>query len=108
MNSRIKPTERPYKPRLPDSMGNAIKRRFQPTTMRLVQFIFLLLIVVDGCFSRAYGQGSVSSVTILTFSGNAEVSRRENVWDPAHTNQVLLVGDRMRTGPNSRATIRLS
>jgi len=50
----------------------------------------------------------ITSLTILTFSGTVEISRRPNVWDPGHTNQVLQVGDRLRTGRNSRATIRLS
>jgi tetratricopeptide (TPR) repeat protein len=101
---------RPYKPRLPDIFENAIKPRYQPTTMRLVHFIYraCLLAILAGLVGRAQAQGTVTSVTILTFSGKAEVSRRENVWDPAHTNQVLLVGDKMRTGPDSRASIRLS
>lgn len=66
------------------------------------------LLAVLGGFCRAFGADGVSSVTILTYSGTAEVSRRTGVWDPAHTNQVLYVGDRMRTGPNSRASILLS
>jgi len=36
------------------------------------------------------------------------ISRRPSAWDPAHTNQVLLVGDRLRTAKDSQATVRLS
>ena len=101
---------RPYKPFLLQPSGKAIKPRNQPSTMRLVHFIqsACVLAVVAGCLCTARGQGTVTSVTILAFSGKAEVSRREGVWDPAHTNQVLLVGDKMRTGTDSRASIRLS
>jgi Tfp pilus assembly protein PilF len=66
------------------------------------------LAVLGGITCRTFGADQSPSVTILTFSGSAEVSRREAVWDPAHTNQILLAGDKMRTGKKSRATIRLS
>jgi Tfp pilus assembly protein PilF len=67
-----------------------------------------ILAVLGELACRTLGADTVSSVTILSFSGQAEVSRREGVWDPAHTNQVLLAGDKMRTGTKSRASIRLS
>src|SRR5260221_6371632 len=38
-----------------------------------------------------------------------EVSRGgRGIWDPAYTNQVLLPKDLLRTGPRSRAALRLS
>jgi len=67
-----------------------------------------LLTLLGGLFCSTLAAQPESSVILLTFSGSAEVSRREGVWDPAHTNQVLFAGDRMRTGAKSRATIRLS
>ncbi len=74
---------------------------------RFAPFMCLLAVLAAGV-CRANGADSSPAVTILTFAGQAEVSRRDGVWDPAHTNQVLLVGDKMRTGKKSRATLRLS
>lgn len=46
---------------------------------------------------------------ILTIEGRVETARRgTQEWTPAQTNQVLQAGDRLRTGPRSRATLRLS
>jgi len=49
-------------------------------------------------------------VTILeTFSGKVEISIANTTsWSPGRTNQPLEVGDRIRTGKSSRATLRLS
>src|SRR5262245_40597985 len=41
---------------------------------------------------------------LLELEGQVQVSRaRSTAWDPGYTNQVLLAGDRVRTGPRSRA-----
>ncbi|MBI3849869.1 MAG: TonB-dependent receptor [Verrucomicrobia bacterium] len=46
---------------------------------------------------------------LLTVEGKVEVSRVGGTdWTAGHTNQVLRVGDRLRTGARSRATVRLS
>ena len=46
---------------------------------------------------------------LLTIEGTVEISSASSgVWTPAQTNQVLHTGDRLRTGPHSRATVRLS
>ena len=46
---------------------------------------------------------------LVTVSGKVEVAPRgQTVWTPGHANQVLELGDRLRTGKNSRATLRLS
>ena len=46
---------------------------------------------------------------LLTIEGAVEISGAGSVvWTPALTNQILHTGDRLRTGPRSRATVRLS
>ncbi len=46
---------------------------------------------------------------LLTIEGKVEVSRTDGRdWAAGQTNQLLRVGDRLRTGARSRATIRLS
>src|SRR5881296_1012150 len=52
--------------------------------------------------------GKAESV-LLTIEGKVEVSPAgTTTWTAGKTNQVLKVGDRLRTGVRSRATIRLS
>ena len=46
---------------------------------------------------------------LLAAEGRVELSRNGTAeWEPAQTDTVLRPGDRLRTGPNSRATLRLS
>ena len=46
---------------------------------------------------------------LLTTEGRVEVARTGvAAWNPGQPNQTLQTGDRVRTGPKSRATIRLS
>src|SRR5882724_9565330 len=48
-----------------------------------------------------------SGIVIIDFTGTVETSRAGlNVWTPAVTNQVLSPGDRVRTRPLSRLTLR--
>ncbi len=74
---------------------------------RCLQLVWLT-IVLGGFAFRTFAADPVTSITILALSGKAEVSRRVGIWDPAYTNQVLVAGDKMRTGVKSRATLRLS
>jgi len=67
------------------------------------------------CAAWAWGQAAVEPATgqgqavVLTVEGRVEVARRGILqWAPAKTNQTLQVGDRLRTGPRSRATVQLS
>ena len=47
-------------------------------------------------------------VVIVAYEGKVEISRAGSPrWDPGQTNQVLDPGDQIRTGPRSRATLRL-
>ena len=46
---------------------------------------------------------------LLTLEGHVETAAAGTMdWQPARTNEVLHVGDRLRTGLHSRATVRLS
>jgi len=48
-------------------------------------------------------------VVVIELEGQVEVSRTgATLWDPAYTNQVLVAGDRLRTGERSRAVVRLT
>src|SRR5438309_11716853 len=78
------------------------------TGMRARKGLILFFLCFGGLTAPLTAAAEITSITILTFSGKVEISRRPNVWDPGHTNQVLQVGDRLRTGKNSRATVRLS
>src|SRR5205814_7640753 len=78
------------------------------TGMRARKGLILFFLCFGGMIAPLPAAEEITSITILTFSGKVEISRRPNVWDPGHTNQVLQVGDRLRTGKNSRATVRLS
>jgi Tfp pilus assembly protein PilF len=50
-----------------------------------------------------------SDAELLTVAGKVEVAPRgQTVWTAGHANQTLKVGDRLRTGKDSRATLRLS
>ncbi len=53
--------------------------------------------------------GSPVESELLTTEGQVEVYPVNGTqWAPAHTNQVLHIGDRLRTAEHSRATLRLS
>src|SRR5688572_10032272 len=52
--------------------------------------------------------GSTNAM-VIEIEGRVVVSRSGSVaWDPAHTNQLLFPGDRLRTMERSRAVVRLS
>jgi len=54
-------------------------------------------------------QTGMTNAVLLTVSGKVEVAPRgETVWTAGHVNQTLMLGDRLRTGKNSRATLQLS
>lgn len=55
------------------------------------------------------GKVSPVPITIVEVEGKVEVSRAGAAsWDPGYTNQVLQVGDRLRTHARSRAVLRWS
>lgn len=62
--------------------------------------------------STAAASNRTNGVTILAIEGEtkgAEVARAgANTWDPAYVGQPLFPGDRGRSGPDTRLTLRLS
>src|SRR5439155_6586382 len=59
--------------------------------------------------SPAPAVSASSESVLLTTEGKVEISRVGNApWTPGQTNLILHVGDRLRTGLRSRATVRLS
>ena len=56
----------------------------------------------------ALGAAEPATSRLVEWSGAVEVSMTNAAFVPASTNQVLRVGDRLRTGPASRATLQLS
>lgn len=68
--------------------------------------LFLARVVPAQNISAAPAPGSS---VLLTIEGSVEVAGAgSTAWRPAQTNQILQAGDRLRTGPHSRATVRLS
>ncbi|MDQ2919283.1 MAG: hypothetical protein M3R10_05340, partial [Verrucomicrobiota bacterium] len=49
-----------------------------------------------------------SSAELLTKENIVEAARPDTAWYPANVGQRMLVGDRLRTGILSRATMRLT
>jgi len=76
---------------------------------RLWLAAFLFSAVADlRAQTRATGSEKVDTI-LLTIEGKVEVSPVSSpTWVVARTNQVLQIGDRLRTGVRSRATLRLS
>src|SRR5437667_1930754 len=74
--------------------------------MRLLSFALLLAGRLCAQTPEAHGQ---TEPVLLTIEGKVEASTAgSTAWTPARTNQILRVGERLRTGPRSRATLRLS
>ncbi|HYT59535.1 MAG TPA: TonB-dependent receptor, partial [Haliangiales bacterium] len=72
--------------------------------------LFALLLAGGLCAQTPPAKGAEKAESVLlTIEGKVEVSSAGAItWSAARTNQVLSAGDRMRTGPRSRATLRLS
>ena len=69
-----------------------------------IQACVLVLGFLFACHLRAQ-----DTAALLTIEGKVETSTTGAAgWNTAHTNQSLKVGDRVRTGVRSRATLRLS
>ena len=76
--------------------------------VRRLFFAFLLGSDLCAQTPSAKGPDKVETV-LLTIEGKVEVSAAgATAWSAARTNQFLQVGDRLRTGLRSRATLRLS
>src|SRR5947208_11489475 len=71
-------------------------------------FVVALLLQALLCAQTPPSKGTSESV-LLTLEGKVEVAPAgATSWSAARTNQLLQIGDRLRTGLRSRATLRLS
>jgi cytochrome c-type biogenesis protein CcmH/NrfG len=71
--------------------------------------VFLGLFVLTRMVSAQPAAPAYEDSILLTVEGKVEAAAAgTTAWLPAQTNQVLHVGDRLRTGLRSRATVRLS
>ena len=65
-------------------------------------------LLVETLSAQTVALGKTDSA-LLTIEGKVDVSRvGSKDWAAGQTNQLLRVGDRLRTGARSRATVRLS
>ena len=82
------------------------QRRFLITSLAIAVMLILISCTARGA-ENPTGQGQVC--VLLTREGKVEVSRKGTTqWSEGQTNQVLQLGDRLRTGMRSRATLRWS
>ena len=71
------------------------------------RWLWLVLgIFIAGTASPTLCAPSRDGIVVLALEGTVEVARGGGAFAPAAANQVLLVGDRVRTGPLSRLTLR--
>lgn len=84
----------------------------KPTQTLLVLFSWLILLGMATCWNCLAAESAATlddASRVLEFSGVVEIAlRNQEVWKPATPLQTLTLGDRLRTGPQSKATLRLS
>src|SRR4051812_44635502 len=69
----------------------------------------LLVILLCAPMGRAAVSTEDEKPRLLTAEGKVEVALKGGAqWTPGRTNQLLAVGDQVRTGLRSRAAVRLS
>ncbi len=73
---------------------------------RVAALVFAAALSIEICSAQS---PATNQTVVLTQSGKVEVAFvGSTVWTPTHTNEALKVGDRLRTGKSSRATLKLS
>src|SRR3954451_25038226 len=87
--------------------------RFSARLLRRTAIALLLLsLVLTGALGSAQAGSPAArdgGAVVLTIEGTVEFNRGgTEKWLPAKTNLALAAGDSLRTGPRSRATVRLS
>ncbi len=77
--------------------------------VRTLLSLSLLLTVGFGVQAQTPSAATNQAGLVLTIEGTVEVARAgTTAWNAADTNLTLAFGDSLRTGPRSRATVRLS
>jgi tetratricopeptide (TPR) repeat protein len=81
---------------------------FRPNSMRAFPAWVLGLLLVGLSGINPARSADLVGARIQSVEGRVQISRAgATAWDPVHTNAVLEVGDRLRTGQLSRATLLL-
>jgi Tfp pilus assembly protein PilF len=96
--------------------GRNDRRDARPASLRPTGWVCIatgwmaaVLFCIQPLASQAAPPAEPPPFAVLEIEGKVEVMRGPNQpWDLAYTNQVLLPGNRLRTGPNSRAVVRWS
>lgn len=79
-----------------------------PLSVRCLWLVALASAILLSAWLDSADAADLSAV-LLTAEGRVEVSRKGTAqWNRAQTNQALQLGDRLRTGMRSRATVRWS
>jgi len=83
------------------------------TALQMPAWLWLSMVVSVVFFaSQASAAPATNAVRVLSIEGEAaqaEISRAgATAWDPAYAHQVLLPGDRGRTGPRAKMLLRMS
>jgi Tfp pilus assembly protein PilF len=72
-------------------------------------FVLVVACAMATTASSQTATPGTQDTVLLTLSGKVDIAPSgTTVWLPGHTNQMLKLGDRIRTGKSSRATLRLS
>jgi len=91
--------------------GDGRSRKYSQHLNRLIAnsgIWLVIFLLVETLSAQTVVPGKNDSV-LLTIEGRVDVSRAvTKEWAAGQTNQILRVGDRLRTGARSRATVRLS
>src|SRR5689334_1651957 len=84
---------------------DAAWRCFHP----LLRLLLLWTVAVNAFAAEPAPKDPPPTATLLTIEGKVEGARQGGApWTLAQTNMVLRIGDRLRTGLRSRATLRWS
>ena len=90
---------------------SAINQKASKVKARFAKRVGLFACVIVGLFTMtaARAGAGASSCVLVDAEGKIEVAAKGGSdWTAAHTNQVLNIGDRLRTGLHSRATLQWS
>src|SRR5437870_2631987 len=87
---------------------NPLPASGRPTILAMV-FVGLAIWIAPSRAQSATGEQSADGIRILELQGTVEISPAgATTWVLTQTNQVLHPSDKLRTGPNSRVTLRWS
>jgi len=94
---------------LPSAQPRPAISRGRLARLRGASGLVLLPLIFLAFGSSVVSARELTNAVLLEIEGKVVISRAGTpAWDPAHTNQVLFPGDRLRTLERSRVVVRLS